>query len=221
MHRGVVRRFRTNRHQDIDGLLLDDGTDVRFPPHVGHQIETCISIGDTITIDGETKTKPRGEVVFEARRIQWLDQTIEIHPPGPDQAKTTQHTDQAMNAHGKLVQFHWNRHGELDGFRLDDETEVKFPPHLAHSLEASINVGATVLVQGRRHVTPKGDVHLHADQIINQKTKSSVSRYELPVLAEGCDERAEPSLADIMRELKELRSLVEKLTKAKPKTKSA
>jgi len=59
---------------------------------------------------------------------------------------------------GTLTEFHFNHHGDVDGFRLDDNTEVKFPPHLMAQLESCAGVGDAVLVQGRRHLTPTGDV---------------------------------------------------------------
>lgn len=218
MHHGIVKSFRKNHHQDIDGVLLEDGTDVRFPPHIGRQVKVAIKIGDAIKIDGQTKTKPRAEIVLEARRIQTRNEVIEIPRPKAHHPKPTHSSGEAMNANGRLVEFHFNRHGELDGFRLDDETEVKFPPHLGSSLERCVAVGDTVLAEGRRHETPKGDIHLHADRITNQKTNASVNRHDTGD-AEG-DADSLPSTADIMQELKEIRSILEKFTKSKLKPKA-
>ena len=218
MHHGIVKSFRKNRHQDIDGILLEDGTDVRFPPHIGRQVKVAISIGDAIKIDGQKKTKPRGEIVFEARRIQAAKETIEIPRPKAHHPKHTHSSDETMNAKGRLDEFHFNRHGELDGFRLDDETEVKFPPHLGSKLEQCFAVGDEVLAEGRRHETPKGDIHLHADRITNQKTNASINRHE-EANAEG-DADSLPSNADIMQELKEIRSMLERFVKTKLKPKA-
>lgn len=219
MRRGIVKSFRRNHHRDIDGLFLDDGTEVRFPPHVGHQVEAAMTVGDMLKIDGETKTKPRGEVVFEARRIEGPHGAIDVHGPKNHRPNKAHEAEVAMNATGTLVEFHLNRHGDLDGFRLNDETEVKFPPHLAHELEACVAVGAIVLVEGRRHLTPKGDIHLHVDRIVNQVTQAVVSRHE-PFRSVGHDTASQPSHSDILKEIKELRLLIEQLRMPKPKPKA-
>ncbi len=72
-----------------------------------------------------------------------------------------------MKAKGKIVEIQENKHGDADGFLLSDGTTVKFPPHVGESLMNDLKVGKLIDVNGRRHETPKGEVHLHADEIIS------------------------------------------------------
>lgn len=43
---------------------------------------------------------------------------------------------------------------------------------------ASVQLGSEVVVDGRRHETPKGDVHLHADRILTGDYVLAIDRPE-------------------------------------------
>jgi hypothetical protein len=81
-----------------------------------------------------------------------------------------------MNASGVVEKFATNRHGDVDGLLLADGTEVKMPPHQGRELQALVKEGDKVQIEGRKHVTPHGDVHLHADRITAVATGSSIER---------------------------------------------
>lgn len=49
---------------------------------------------------------------------------------------------------GKVTQFLMNPHGELDGFILDGEWQVHFPPHLSERIGTQVAQGTTVSVRG-------------------------------------------------------------------------
>ncbi|WP_345817147.1 hypothetical protein AAGS40_25035 (plasmid) [Paraburkholderia sp. PREW-6R] len=54
---------------------------------------------------------------------------------------------------GTVTQFLLNPHGELDGFILDNDRQVHFPPHLSRPLAKHVSVGDKVRVRG---VKPRG-----------------------------------------------------------------
>ncbi len=49
---GTVRGWKENRHGDRDGLYLEDGTEVRFPPHRAREIQSLIREGTPVEILG-------------------------------------------------------------------------------------------------------------------------------------------------------------------------
>ncbi|HEY3539083.1 MAG TPA: hypothetical protein VGL01_16820 [Trinickia sp.] len=49
---------------------------------------------------------------------------------------------------GTVTQFLMNPHGELDGFILDGQWQVHFPPHLSERIGAHITLGENVSVRG-------------------------------------------------------------------------
>jgi hypothetical protein len=44
-----VARYTLTPRGDVDGLLLSDGTEVHFPPHISAQLVYAIKPGDAIT----------------------------------------------------------------------------------------------------------------------------------------------------------------------------
>jgi nucleotide-binding universal stress UspA family protein len=52
---GTVSNWTTNHAGDAHGLLLEDGTEVRFPPHRGHEVADIISEGTEVEVRGARK----------------------------------------------------------------------------------------------------------------------------------------------------------------------
>jgi hypothetical protein len=50
--KGVVRQFTLSPRGSVDGLILQDGTEVNFPPHLGTQVVFAIKPGDAVSIRG-------------------------------------------------------------------------------------------------------------------------------------------------------------------------
>ncbi|SFJ59887.1 OB-fold nucleic acid binding domain-containing protein [Planctomicrobium piriforme] len=224
---GKVTELLKNDHDDVDGLLLDNGLQIHFPPHIGRKVVELVGKGDRVEVEGRKETLPRGEVVFEARRIESQGETIMVDRPAPPRGpKGKGRFEKPMNADGVISEMHENHRGDIDGFLLEDETEVKFPPHLSAELQELVQAGDEVRVEGRRHVTPHGDVHLHADRIIAVASGKTLERDEpgagpgprpappaKPSRDAGIDRDAGPTNAEIMKELRELRKLVERQEK--------
>ncbi len=49
---GKVAQYDLTPRGDVDGLILDDGTEVHFPPHLGTQVVAAVRPGDSVTIHG-------------------------------------------------------------------------------------------------------------------------------------------------------------------------
>lgn len=218
MHSGRVEKLLKNDRGDVDGLQFADGFDVHFPPHIGRRVVELIETGSEASVWGRKETLPRGEVVFEASRIESGKETIQVdrpRPPGGPKGKRG--AEQPMNAKGTIAEFTTNHHGDADGLLLSDETEVKFPPHLSDRLQSIVKTGDQVEIDGRRHVTPHGDVHLHADQIIASNSGKTWTRDEGPgrrpappeLRINGLD--PQPSNAEVMKELAAIRRMLEDL----------
>jgi hypothetical protein len=52
MARGVVRGWRQNPHGETDGLTLDDGVQVHFPPHRAEEIRAVVREGVPVEVAG-------------------------------------------------------------------------------------------------------------------------------------------------------------------------
>lgn len=64
---GIVAELQSNPRGDVDGLQLDDGTEVRFPAYAGGKLTGVVSQRDRITIKGWTYL---GESEIHAATIQ-------------------------------------------------------------------------------------------------------------------------------------------------------
>src|SRR5882672_7552097 len=50
--KGTVSRYTLTPRGDVDGLILADGTEVHFPPHLSTQLVYAIKPGDAVTVRG-------------------------------------------------------------------------------------------------------------------------------------------------------------------------
>lgn len=177
---GKVASWTTSKGGDTDGFKVSEDVVVHFPPHHGKQVSAWLQLEDDVTIFAKLKPRPDGSEVMEAVVIQRGDDAMQVPGPKPHHLKphdgephggksgpghAGNHEEQLMSVRGKVTEMHENREGIVDGFLIDAKTEVKFPPHQSTAITANVQVGSEVVVDGRRHETPKGDVHLHADRI--------------------------------------------------------
>jgi hypothetical protein len=227
---GRVKTILRNDRDDIDGLSLEDGKEIHFPPHLGESVTRLVQVGDNIKVTGNQETRPRGEVVFEASLIEKGTTSMKIERPEPPRGPKPPHRrgpgagprdrEEAMNATGAVKEFATNRRGDVDGLFLADGTEVKLPPHQGRELQALVQVGQEVRIEGRRHVTPHGDVHLHADRITAVASGASIERDGPPgpgPRPRDSSPEARPAppgptakqFDEILNELRELRRLLE------------
>jgi hypothetical protein len=131
---GRVRRYLLTPVGEVEGVELDDGTDVRFPPHVGDRVVTIVKPGDSIAVSGEPGPSTAYGRVIKAFTITNVasQQTVVDEPPRsprlPPWARRM--WTREMNANGTLERYVLNPHGDIDGFFLNNGVEVKFPPHL-------------------------------------------------------------------------------------------
>lgn len=213
---GKVESILKNDHGDVDGLMLENGTWVHFPPHMGDRISSIVKIGDSIHVEGRSETTPKGENVFEISELVNGKETVRIAPPHPPRGPKPPHDERPMSAAGKVTEFARAPHGEIDGLVLEDGTIVKFPPHQDQELKELVSIGDKVEIEGRRHTTPEGDIHLHADKI--EAHGKMIERDEPgpgpggprgPKHGPAHHDEAGPSNAEIMRELKAIRKLLE------------
>ncbi|WP_010588113.1 OB-fold nucleic acid binding domain-containing protein [Schlesneria paludicola] len=209
---GRVKALLKNDRGDTDGLAMENGASIHFPPHMSESVTKLVQIGDRIEARGHEQTRKNGETVFEAEQIGKGGESIEIKPPrpprgGPRGPKGPRESDEPMTVTATVREFHSNRHGDVDGLILSDGTEVKVPPHQGAELQEFAKIGSEVRVEGRRHETPHGDIHLHADRVASTSSGRTFERDE------PHHGHHEPPHVEILRELREVRRLLESMQK--------
>ncbi len=84
---GKIQGFRTNHHDDIDGFQFVDGTVIRFPPHIGQEIDGHIEIGDEVRVVGAHHETPHGDIQLRASFIECVRSEFEIEIDRSDKKK--------------------------------------------------------------------------------------------------------------------------------------
>src|SRR5262245_22508521 len=66
---GKVKEFHTSPKGDVDRIVLSDGAEIRFPPHIGDRVKSAVSVGDEITAKVEKHVTPKGDEHLRASTI--------------------------------------------------------------------------------------------------------------------------------------------------------
>jgi hypothetical protein len=144
---GTVSMYLLNPRGEVDGLLLADGTQVKFPPHMSADLTRVVRPNDRITAQGTREVSP----VFTAFTIanangQLINEARPTRPPAPPDLRGV--TLKSMQADGKVqVVLHAPR-GEVEGAVLDNGTIVRIAPHASAQFNALLQPGATISAKG-------------------------------------------------------------------------
>lgn len=159
---GVVDCFLLNSDGEADGLVLQDGTEVHFPPHMGRDVLAAVAPGSTVRVRG---VRPRHVAMVAAVSIKSQDGTrlVDAGPPDDDaDRKAARQLGQAtrtdMEVRGVVRQLLHGPKGEIRGVLLQDGRAGRFPPHAAQHIVAMMAPNAPVLLRGAGLVTPHGTV---------------------------------------------------------------
>jgi hypothetical protein len=151
--RGTVKQYTLTPRGEVDGLILNDGTEVKLPPHLTGQIVFAIRPGDAVTIRG---LKAFALPLVDAASVT-NDATgatvIDNGPPGGPNRWAAQQT-----ISGRIAAPLHGKRGEVNGALLDNGITLRLPPLEAERLQAWLQPGQTVAVRGVSLVTPLGTV---------------------------------------------------------------
>jgi hypothetical protein len=147
---GVVSQYLMNQNGEVDGVLLSDNTQVKFPPHMSADLTRVVKPNDRITADGEREgaqtfhaftitNTASGQSVVESR-------PTEFPPRMPPELRGVNLT--AMNASGKIKALLHAPRGEIDGAVLEDGTILRIRPDVGAQYANSVAIGQTVSAQG-------------------------------------------------------------------------
>ena len=152
--RGTVAQYDLTPRGDVDGLIMTDGTEVHFPPHLGSQVQAAVHPGDAVIIRGE-----RDGPVVRAGSIAPTGGAPIVDlgpPPGGPHKPGDGPARQAMEATGIVkMQLHGPR-GDLNGVLLQDGTIVHLPPKEAARLVDTLKPDQTIAVRGEGVAGPAG-----------------------------------------------------------------
>jgi hypothetical protein len=164
-----VERFLVNPDGNADGMILGNGVEVYFAPHLSTAVLTAIQVGDRITVYG---VLPMAEpmiaaVIIEAAngtRIEDFGLPTRKSPRmlAEDRIKLPERSRLQVEA---LVRRRLHGpNGETRGVLLDDGTTVVLPLHQSEDLSALLSPASRLTVRGAGLVTEMGKA-IRADEI--------------------------------------------------------
>jgi len=144
---GRLQRWLPNPNGEADGLLLQDGTQIAFPPHLSDTLTAWLHPGDPVEVTGSHRPDAP---VLRAETFQSQGRTVQDRPPTPGQRPLPPQREALapLQANARVAQVLFNSRGDAHGLLLEDGAVVRFPPHMGTSVAALLKPGATVAVRG-------------------------------------------------------------------------
>src|ERR1700720_3212016 len=102
--RGKVTEYSLTPRGDVDGLILEDGTEVHLPPHLGVQLVFAVKPGDQVTVHG---LKARSIAMVQAISVTNDATGSTVTDNGPNGARGPREPGQPLSAQGRIkAQLH-------------------------------------------------------------------------------------------------------------------
>jgi hypothetical protein len=80
---GKVKAALHTPRGDVDGVLLDDGTEVRLPPPDATKLAETLTVGHSVLVRGAGVTSPLGKLVMARQIGPDKDHLTEVKAPSP------------------------------------------------------------------------------------------------------------------------------------------
>jgi hypothetical protein len=148
--KGTVKQYTLTPRGDIDGLILNDGTEVKLPPHLTNQIAFAIRPGDAVTVRGLRATMLP---LIDAMAVTNFVTGATVVDNGPPDRSTAEQT-----ISGRIVATLHGKQGEVNGAVLDNGTNLRLPPPEAERIQQLLAPGGVVTARGPTLTTPLGTV---------------------------------------------------------------
>ena len=153
---GRVQQWLLNPNGEIDGLLLADGTQVAFPPHLSASVQQAMKPGDAVQVTG---WRTPGAPVLRAASLNANGRSVVDQPPAFGSAPPAPREPgalTAMSASGRVARPLYTGRGDVNGVLLDNGSSVRFPAHVGAELVAALQPGSTLHAKGWGSRGPQG-----------------------------------------------------------------
>ncbi|RZM21596.1 MAG: hypothetical protein EOO88_32455 [Pedobacter sp.] len=167
---GTVGNFVYNDDYVYDGFVLkgSSATDtVKFGPAMGAQIRNAVKEGSKVTVNGVARTNPEGVRHIRLVSITANGNSISVTPPTPPAVPVTETT---LSGSGKITALLKGKRGETNGFMVDGNTILRFPPRTAEQLSEKVAVGNQISYSGALKAANSNEVAAKQMRIIHCST---------------------------------------------------
>ena len=139
---GTVSQYLLNPRGEVDGLLLDDQTIIKFPPHLARELVEVAKPKERVRANGHLEADKllKGHVIVNLESAKAIR---EIKPTPPERAGS-HGSLQPFSISGVIRVIKRNPHGEIDGVILADGTLLHFPPHAGRQFANLFREGGSI-----------------------------------------------------------------------------
>jgi hypothetical protein len=157
---GTVRHFTLSPSGELDGFILDDGTEVHVPPHLSTQLAAAVRLGDSVRVRGYRAWFAPVIRAASITDVATGGMVIDVGPPprGFGRSRSPVAAVQRISADGRLDMWLHGPAGDVNGALLADGTILRFPPPLADQLEGYLVPGQPMRADGWGTATAYGTV---------------------------------------------------------------
>jgi len=143
---GMVSQYLLNPRGEVDGLLLDDLTVIKFPPHLARELVQVIKPKERVRANGHLEAEKllKGHVIANPATGRAIR---EIKPTPPERAGALGPL-QPLSVTGTIRVVRRNPHGDTDGVVLADGTLVQLPPHANRQFADLLREGQVITALG-------------------------------------------------------------------------
>ena len=144
-----VARLLVNPLGEVDGVLLDNGTIVTFPAHMGDELASTVKPGDLVAVKGypESATQIKGYVITSTSSNRTVT-TLPKPRGGIRMPKFLRNLGlKNMTAQGEVRHLRFGK-GVTNGVILADGTIVRFKREALYRFGALMQVGQRITATG-------------------------------------------------------------------------
>ncbi len=157
--KGKVAQYSLTPRGDVDGLILQDGTEVHLPPHLSAELVYTVRPGDSVTIHGlKAAAVPMVQAMSVTNDASGQTVTDNGPPGGGPGRRGPGGMGQSLQAQGRVKEQLHGPRGDLNGVLLDDGTIIRLPPPEAQRLASQLTPGQQVFASGNGMASPLGKV---------------------------------------------------------------
>jgi hypothetical protein len=147
---GTASQYLINPNGEVDGLLLTDGTQVHFPPHMSADLTQTVGPTNAISAQGvhENTLHFRAFTISNAATGQSVNESrpTQFQRPVPPELRGVDL--KPLQAEGKVKVVLVAPRGETDGVVLDNGTIIRVPPDIGAQYSAWLQVGQSIAANG-------------------------------------------------------------------------
>ncbi len=146
---GVLEQYVMNPDGEVDGLLLVDGTQIKFPAPISSDMTGLIKPKERIRVQGQRQNARLVKALSITNMTSGKSLTAPsasgVRPP-PVASKAA--ARKPLQADGKIRFVLHGAGGETEGAVLENGTVLRIPPPAAAKFESLLQVGKEISVKG-------------------------------------------------------------------------